>query len=495
MSNRNAILEHMQILVTEGSIFGKPRHPDSSDAQTDTFPKKSSHRQEKFKPNKKHHSESQRQDDDETKKFPLGRLTEESKDTVAMILEQTPGQNQWLLKQSSHIRKNMAKTAPINFVASKNSMKHLPQEIRRNTMLHDLEDKMNKNKIVSIEISDFPIDWTYDYTRVNSGTPRLAEILKMCTDLENLTIKNSSVHDWNLIGNALESCNKIKRVDFSHDTFKETHNQQYIESYKALFKGLSHSPSLTEIDFSYCNIGNCSTILASTLPKFTALTKLNLNDIGYQIARYVVPALSQCPRLQHLELSDNDFAQASLVYLGSGLPKCTSLTHLDLSSNLFDVRESMQLGYILSSCTTLRVLSLRNSPFFTARALCGLQSRSGFKRLIYLDVSNCNFNFTVNIGSSEIEETIQRLSQCSRLVHLNLSYNPLGRSFTIDLMKILPTCTALTHLDLSRTNINEDTVHILQQAWNTTDTHRPAEGLCIDQNPIARDQISRHGVR
>jgi Ran GTPase-activating protein (RanGAP) involved in mRNA processing and transport len=466
----------MQLLLTEGSIFGKPRHPDSSNAQTDTPPKKSSHRPGKYDPNKKHHSQNNTQDDDKTKKFPLGRLARESSDTFSMIMRQTPSQNQWLSKESSHIRKSMSDTTPINFVASRNSMKNQPRKIRRDTMLYDLE-RQTKYKIVSIEISDFPID----FNTFGNGTPRLAEILKKCKDLENLTIQNSSVYDWNLIGNALESCDKIKRVNFSHDTYKQS-SDKYIDTYKGLFKGLSHSPSLTEIDFSFCNLGNLSTILASTLPKFTELTKLNLNGIGYQIARYVVPALPQCPRLQHLELSDNDFAQASLLHLTSGLPKCTSLTHLDLSSNLFDFRDSMQLGYILSSCTTLRVLSLKNSSFFTAKVLCGLQSHSGFKRLIYLDVSNCNFNFTVNIRSSEIEEIIQKLSKCSSLTHLNLSYNPLQDVFARDhLMQILPTCTALTHLDLSHTGINEDTVHTLQQAWNTTDTHRPAEGLCIDQ--------------
>jgi len=467
----------MQLLLTEGSIFGKPRHPDSSDAQTDTPSKKSSHRPGKYDPNKKHHSQNNTQDDDKTKKFPLGRLARESSDTVSMIMGQTPSQNQWLSKESSHIRKSMSHTTPINFVASRNSMKHLAQEIRRNTMLRDLEDKMNKYKIVSIEISDFPIDLLYEYTRVNSGTPRLAEVLKKCKDLEYLTIKNINVYDWKLIGEALNECHQLKSVNFSHGNVDRPN-----ATYERLFNGLSHSPALTEIDFSFCNLGELGNILASTLPKFTALTKLNLSGNGYQMARYVVPTLPKCPRLQHLELSDNDFGQASLLHLTSGLPKCTSLTHLDLSSNLFDFRDSMQLGYILSSCTTLRVLSLKNSSFFTAKALCGLQSHSGFKRLIYLDVSNCNFNFTVNIRSSEIEEIIQKLSKCSSLTHLNLSYNPLQDVFARDhLMQILPTCTALTHLDLSHTGINEDTVHTLQQAWNNTDTHRPAEGLCIDQ--------------
>lgn len=489
MSHCNATLEHMQLLLTEGSIFGKPRHPDSSDAQTDIPPKKSSHTPGKYDPNKKHHSQNNTQDDGKTKKFPLGRLARESSDTVSMIMGQTPSQNQWLSKASSHIRKSMSHTTPIHFVASKNSMKHLAQEIRRNTMLHDLEDKMNKYKIVSIEISDFPIDLLYEYTRVNSGTPQLAEVLKKCKDLEYLTIKNINVYDWKLIGEALNECHQLKSVNFSHGNVDRPN-----ATYERLFNGLSHSPALTEIDFSFCNLGELGTILASTLPKFTALTKLNLSGNGYQMARYVVPTLPKCPRLQHLELSDNDFGQRSIEYLEDCLPKCTSLTHLDLSDNLFGVPDSFKIGDILSSCTTLRRISFRNTGYFTARALNGLQSNLAFQRLTYIDLSKCDFNFTTDIPKTVIDEIIEKLQQCSNLTHLNLAYNPLGDVFTEDLMQILPTCTALTHLDLSHTGINEDTVRALQQAWNNKDTHRPAEGLCIDQNPIARDQISRHGV-
>jgi Ran GTPase-activating protein (RanGAP) involved in mRNA processing and transport len=464
----------MQILVTEGSIFGKPRHPDSSDPQTHTPSNQSSHRSGKYDHNKRQHSQSKRQDVDETKKFPLGRLARESSDTFNMIMRLTPSQNQWLAKESPHIRKSMSKTTPINFVASKNSMKHLPLETRRDTMLNDLEALMNKYKIVSIEISDFPIDLRYE--RGNSGNSRLAEVLKKCPDLQYLKISNTRMYDWELIGQALNECHQLKSVDFSYHFVDRDSN-----NFETLFEGISHSPILTEIDFSFCHLGELGNMLASILPKFTGLTKLNLSGNDYQMAYNVVPALSKCPSLQHLELSNNKFGQFSIPHLASGLLTCTSLTYLDLSTNLFDVRDSMELGYIISSCKTLRVLSLRQCVHFTARALCALQSRSGFAHLIHLNVSDCNFDFTVDIKSFEIEEIIRKLSQCSKLAHLNLSYNPLGDVFTKKLIQILPTCTALTHLDVSHTVIKKDTIRILKQAWNTKDTHRPAEGLCIDQ--------------
>jgi len=148
----------MQLLLTEGSIFGKPRDPGSSDPQKDK-PVKNRHK-------KIHNVEDKQEDED--KRFHLGLLAES--DTLGMIMEQTPRQNKWLARQSVQLRNSVSKKTPIHFVASKNSMKHLSQEIRRDTMLHDLEAQMNKYKIVSIEISDFPIDLTYEYTRVNSGT-------------------------------------------------------------------------------------------------------------------------------------------------------------------------------------------------------------------------------------------------------------------------------------------------------------------------------------
>lgn len=433
-----------------------------------------------------------------------------NKDAFQAVTRLQPRRNPVLAMASTSLRDSMIKTTLYPFFASTHHMRNSPPDARRAAMLDALEAKCAQHTLDSIEISNFPLD---DIRQVGPrGAPRLAAVIRQCTDLRSLTLVDTGVQRWSEIARALPFCPQLERVDFSCNRLVTTGN-----TYPLLCISLHRHDKLSDIDFSECDLSGKSSFLATACSRCPALTKLNVsrNNLGDDDRNSLINLLPACHNLQHLNLSFNGLqTNAHAQSLGNALRSCPSLTHLDLSRNLFQSFDIPHIAQGLVQCRTLRHLSLRGCIYLRARGLCAVAASGVFRPLTSLDLSNCGLNFPDPAGvqtwpttPATLAQLHTDLSQCTNLTRLTLARNRLGDCFLDGFVTtVLPACRALTHLDLEETeirnaglrrltklvpqipnlvdlnilqnNFTEDTRYDMHRAWVRTHAH--AHGLRMD---------------
>ena len=272
---------------------------------------------------------------------------------------------------------------------------------RTSKAARDLTAKSEKYALVSIDVSNFPLnDAGYVFPDAAGarrlGEPRLAAVLSgNCTVLHDLTLVNTGVSNWTSIGNALLHCPALQSIRISCDPVTvRLRSVAYDDTFDAVCLGIISSGNiLTDINFSNCVLEQRTDFLALQMPFYWALTKLDLSGNGLRDHCDIIAALSRCSRLQHVDLSCNQLGLNAARALAIALPACTSLIHLDLSCNRFTSYDSDSLGLSVRLCTALRHLSLRKNIWIGARGLQYISQDGGLSRLTHLDVSCCGIRF------------------------------------------------------------------------------------------------------
>ncbi len=348
---------------------------------------------------------------------------------------------------------------PLAYHAGRKTGSHLTSDLRRAGMLRELLAKSLAYTLESIDVSHFPLYWRglgHPFMQVNHS---IETILVNCTALKGLTLVDTGIVDWRLIGSALRFCTSLERLHISSG--RARHPRTAHVSFGTVFAALrgNFMPNLTDIDFSDCGFHMYENLLALEMPTYSTLTKLNLTGNMLRYHFDVIHALPQCHRLQHLDLSNNELSGEAMDALVLALPLCTCLTHLDLSDNHFDANCLRVLGPILPRCTTLRSLSLRDNERISAVAFGGVVTSGGLSQLTYLNVSNCGIDRSETFVVVNDGPWARQLAMCTNLTQLSLAQNKLGDDLThLILRDMLRLSTTLTHLDLAGTMITDDGV-------------------------------------
>ncbi len=160
----------------------------------------------------------------------------------------------------------------------------------------------------------------------------LALTLPTCPRLAHLNLSNSSMSLQNINQNLipmLQQCTALRHLVLSQLSFMEQIGLTELATSKAL-------TGLTSLDISICYI-------------------------DFRIPPYgedFIDELTQCTRLTHLDLSDNELGDTSARFLAVKLPKCLALERLDLSSTLMSDEGVRALSKAIPSCTCLTSLKI-----------------------------------------------------------------------------------------------------------------------------------------
>jgi Ran GTPase-activating protein (RanGAP) involved in mRNA processing and transport len=231
--------------------------------------------------------------------------------------------------------------------------------------------------------------------------------------------------------------------------------------------------------------------LAAVMQQCPQLRSLTLVDTGVRQWREIALALASCPQLQrvdfscnrianpglsypllcislqnHNELSDIDFSDCSLStyssFLATACSRCPALTKLNVSGNHLDDDGNNSLISILPACHNLQHLNLSFNGLRTnghAQVL-GYRLRS-CTALTHLDLSR-NFFDTLDMTT-----IAQDLVQCTTLRHLSLRGCIYVRGRGLCHLAALGVLRPLTSLDLSKCDFNfADPAGV--QTWPTT---------------------------
>ena len=310
-------------------------------------------------------------------------------EVLGKILEHTPAANDMVTATSSAIRRQLATLQPLAPAVFHVFLDQFPldtQSRRREIMLAALETQSEQFRLRSIEIPDFVLD---EEIEPRPHPPQLAHergavwltvvLWRRCAALESLDLGRTRIENWSEIGRALPSCVALQRLDLSGANFYPRNNP---------FAGLAQCRTFTELRLQDCDLtqggeqlvhhrrdvhhrraesppepavprpvglipgnqlhaaprGGAADVPASRAPGALArlagsqalrgLASLDVSRCRFDYRRgapYGAPflvELEHCPRLEAMNLSENDLGDTFVRALTGRLP--ASLTRLDL---------------------------------------------------------------------------------------------------------------------------------------------------------------------
>lgn len=216
-------------------------------------------------------------------------------------------------------------------------------------------------------------------------TGSLAATLPLLTALTHLDLSSNDIGRAGgiALGPALGLCTTLKSFNFANNSMDN-------DGMKSIANGLSIGPSLVELNLSCVCPRSADPMLFVIMltQKGHALKKLDLSN-DFDVIKFTVDmgnALSACPLLTHLDLTQITMDDESVVGLEAGLAncgdlihlvlyncgalswtmaraisQCTALVHLDLSENGIDPTHIEYMRIVLQNCIHLKNLKLRHN--------------------------------------------------------------------------------------------------------------------------------------
>lgn len=224
-------------------------------------------------------------------------------------------------------------------------------------------------------------------------------------------------------------------------------------SFKIL-EGMSSAASsfgrrLVQIDFTSNHFGDLGAdILIDLIEQFESLQCLELgnNDISNKCLALVSALANNCKAITHLDLHENMLGDQGISVIASGLKEWKSLVHLDLCGTQIQDRGATLLAENLVQLTALTHLAIAHNNFGPA----GDEMLAGaLPQCTQLRCLNLAANLNMSSRLSGHRGTLEALSRCSALTHLDLSRCELDDWALHQLVAVLMNCTALTYFDLS----------------------------------------------
>ena len=257
---------------------------------------------------------------------------------------------------------------------------------------------------------------------------QIAAALRSQPQIEELTLSSNNVgrHGFVALGNALEGCLNLKKLDLGA---VDNDDERFIddEGLHAIVEGLKHCHNLTSLllgslmvteegsrclstlfqsencrlerlDLNFMNIDdNRMAVLATGLPSLSSLKRLDLrnNSIGDQGMQALVGGLVNC-NLEELGLSRNMLIDSVLGMrsLGTLVRRSTNMRALDLINCSLTDEGLTSFVEGMAKCCRLKQLYLSFNDSITAN---GLASLSSLLRSEYCSLSEL-FLYGINIG-------------------------------------------------------------------------------------------------
>lgn len=270
--------------------------------------------------------------------------------------------------------------------------------------------------------------------------------------------------------------------DFEVDEEQEDRiTAEKIETVLQELEGFSSRRNITSIVLNHLPMSEAASVgrFVGVLRKCPALAELclfssRMGDAGVRTISQDVMLSDFCTALSSLRLGRNEITMTGFSALAHGLHRCVNLTHLDLSNNMINVS---LMGYIFTKCPLLNHLDLQNNEIvamsvrileMSIRDLTHLSlavlvlneneiGNEGFGYLMPV-LRKCTNLTHLSISNTHLTEQIissGTLDDClTTLHHLDIGRNDIGDS----LHRVLPACTALTHLDHKCTDSNDLTL-------------------------------------
>ena len=322
-------------------------------------------------------------------------------------------------------------------------------------------------------ISDEAVD---DIIGVVSHSPALEEIDLSFNKLPNMCALK--------IFQATKSNPNIKMINFSHNnvtdevaaevitTFSEKGELECGKRPAEVLSAVERRSRLVNIILSSncCNTGQtgdsclilvilpcdiCLDIQAMELLNFLkaannleTLTKLCISHshITDEAAGDLAVVLSCNDKLQELTLSYNNICTENSIVLFQGMKNFCNLTFVDISHNNIDQEAAYYLSNVLSRNAELLHLDLSNNNF----QLVGFaEILKGIKSVVVL-------NFSSNSIASITTDITDCLSRNSKLKELDLSYNSIQDTDSIEIFKGINSIKTLQRLNISHNNITDE---------------------------------------
>ena len=392
-------------------------------------------------------------------------------DLFNAIAELTPGANARLAQTSHAVRARLAAMRPLPptwFYANLDAFPAQREDERRESMLAELEAKARRFRLVSIDVAGIKLDEPEPGPLVHPpmlaperGAVRFAAVLEASgASLEALDLSFTRIAEWAEINAALPACQALQRVTLSGVDFGPANNP---------FLGLAQCAALRELVIDESDLGLQCQQLMPVLANCRGLESLTLASnhlcrldfrlaVAAPVLQHVLGGLWMHPSLARLDLRNCLLNSGCFDLLAVTLPTCPRLEYLDVSDNNIEQRKIAGLVRILRGCAALRHLHMRQSENLTRNDLRALAVARVFRGLASLDLGGCELDLMVQGGGSAL---LEELPLCVRLASLELGHNSLGNSFVRKLAALLVRCPALRRLDVSCGDVTDAGIRAL----------------------------------
>ena len=261
------------------------------------------------------------------------------------------------------------------------------------------------------------------------------DLLQTIPNLETLNLSNNRLTHGSLLAHILSTLRKLKNLNLGGNNFTTTDRVSLWQATSFL----TQSPFPVDEDLNYT-----STYLKSFNSTTTRLDLSGLIPHDPTVLETIMPQMVDLfPNLKELDLSNNDVVDLypNGTYRIGGIQAL--ITHLPCFTHLRSLRmanidgsisgappELRDFPRIIAQLPNLHTLDFTNTYFIYANSLG--KSLESIHSLTSISLANC-WNPTRSVDTDTWQgglQLIQGLEAQSNLVHLDLSNNPIGSSFS-----------------------------------------------------------------
>ncbi|XP_030646427.1 protein NLRC5 [Chanos chanos] len=379
---------------------------------------------------------------------------------------------------------------------------HLTDCELRETHMERLYSKLSSySSLISLDLSKNALG--------NKGLKKLLDFLPKLKTIEEINVSENGITVDGVIflADCLHTCMDLIEVharDLSgktelplHKKLSLTHSDVQSVAMTKLCRKLVKFPHLLELDFSHCSLkDDVIEKLLKNLPDMTCLQLLNLSHVQMSTdgALLLVTSLIDCQRVKSVELrpqgeafikfvkvkaekatcklSSYELSSGNVEKLSRILEKCPRLADLDLSSNLLRDEGVKSFVDFLPRLQIKHSVNLTNNELTQMGALYLVNSVSTCEKVVAVEVSlgsedkslirfvqESVTSKTLSLRECRFETThfqklIEILSQCPKLIKLELSSNESQNEDTLYLLSGLAKLSSVQTLEMRQNRLN-----------------------------------------
>ncbi|XP_044125855.1 protein NLRC5 isoform X2 [Bufo gargarizans] len=287
------------------------------------------------------------------------------------------------------------------------------------------------------------------------GRQFIAELTK-CHDLQELNLQYMSADDDSL----LVLCQAFPQM-LSMRKLMLANNKITHEGVFHLTENINHCTAIESIDLGCNSIADIGIErLAALLPNLKNLKKIKLPQCGISSTGgfKLAEALRQCPLVEEIDLSGNNFENKATCHLFAALAQVQHLKVLHLRTCGLGVKSESALTEALGSCQQMEDLSLSENAFTEQYLLKLAEQLPHLSLLRKLDLKLCG------VSDSVCKSLANVLGCCQNLEEIVLSWNRIGDDGLCALSSSLKHMRRLKKMDLEKNQIRVKGAEAMAQA-------------------------------